>query len=202
MGRHVMSTNARWSTGPILTDLIARVRAASEADECGPEQIRDLLSEALSRDDDWLDKQYQSRDGEPGGKLYPLFRAEDRRCSMLVAVFEPGVPAPVHNHGSWAVVGVYSGRERETWFRRLDDGDSPGRAELKVDQTWINTPGTVTVVPDGTIHTVEAIDGRDAVSMHIYGTDIVTQERSTFNVAEGTEEPFYPSFSKPELEQK
>ena len=62
-----MSTNARWSTGPILTDLIARVRAASEADECGPEQIRDLLSEALSRDDDWLDKQYQSRDGEPGG---------------------------------------------------------------------------------------------------------------------------------------
>ena len=119
------------------------------------------------------------------GKLYPLFRADDRRCSVLVAVFETGVPAPVHNHGTWAVVGVDSGRERETWFRRLDDGSSPGRADLEVDHSWVNTPGTVTIAPDGTIHTVEAIDGEDAVSIHIYGTDIVTQERSTFNVAEG-----------------
>src|SRR5688572_17377439 len=131
----------------VLTDLISRVREASAADHFGPERVRDLLSNVLSREDDWLDRKYQTRDGEPKGKLYPVFRADDRRCSILVAVFEAGVPAPVHNHGSWAVVGVYRGRERETWFRRLDDGSSRGRANLEVERTWINSPGTVTVVP-------------------------------------------------------
>jgi hypothetical protein len=145
-----VTMDAPSSTSPILTDPISRVRAASEADDVGPEQVRALLTDALSRGDDWLDKQHQD----------------------------------------------HSGRERETWFRRLDDGSSPGNANREVDQSWVNTPGTVTIAPDGTIHPVEAIDGEDAVSIHIYGTDIVTQERSTSNVAEGTEEPFYPPFSQ------
>jgi predicted metal-dependent enzyme (double-stranded beta helix superfamily) len=193
--RTTMNTGPKVTTSPILAELISSVREASAADDFRPEQVRDLLTNVLSRGDDWLDRKYQTRHGEPKGKLYPLFRAEDRRCSILVAVFEAGVPAPVHNHGSWAVVGVYRGRERETWFRRLDDGSSPGRADLEVQRTWVNTPGTVNIVPDGTIHTVEAIDGQDAVSIHIYGTDIVTQERSSFNVADGTEEAFSPPFS-------
>jgi 3-mercaptopropionate dioxygenase len=190
-----MNTESQPTTNPILTALISRVRTASVTEDFGPEQVRDLLTEVLSREDDWLDQRYQTRHGEPKGRLYPLFRADDRRCSLLVAVFEAGVPAPVHNHGSWAVVGVYRGRERETWFRRLDDGSSPGRADLEIERSWVNSPGTVTVVPDGTIHTVEAIDGQDAVSIHIYGTDIVTQERSCFNVADGTVDAFYPPFS-------
>ena len=190
-----MNTESQPTTSPILTELISRVRAASQTDDFGPEQVRDLLTNVLSREGDWLDQKYQTRRGEPKGMLYPLFRADDQRCSLLVAVFEAGVPAPVHNHGSWAVVGVYRGRERETWFRRLDDGTFPGRADLEVDRSSVNSPGTVTVVPDGTIHTVEAVDGHDAVSIHVYGTDIVTQERSCFNVVGGTEDAFYPSFS-------
>ena len=49
-----------------------------------------------------------------------VYRAEDGRCSILVVVLRPGTPLPVHNHGSWAVIGVYKGREHETWFRRID----------------------------------------------------------------------------------
>jgi hypothetical protein len=39
----------------------------------------------------------------------------------------------------------------------------------------VNPRGSVTTVLDRMIHTVEALDGRPAVSFHIYGTDIVTQ---------------------------
>jgi predicted metal-dependent enzyme (double-stranded beta helix superfamily) len=51
-------------------------------------------------------------------------------------------------------------------------------------------------VPDGTIHTVEALDGVDAVSIHVYGTDIVTQERSTFDLATGREDIYRPEFTE------
>lgn len=44
------------------------------------------------------------------------------------------------------------------------------------------------------IHTVEALDGRRAVSLHICGTDIVTQVRSTFDVERGPKEIFPPDF--------
>jgi 3-mercaptopropionate dioxygenase len=106
-----------------------------------------------------------------------------------VAVFRPGVQAPVHDHRSWAVIGIYRGRERETWFRRPD---GPGPLEVVADFT--NETGTAHVVPDATIHTVAALDDREAVSIHVYGTDIVTQERSTYDRASGAVVPYRPEF--------
>jgi predicted metal-dependent enzyme (double-stranded beta helix superfamily) len=115
---------------------------------------------------------------------------------VLVVVLRPDTPLPVHNHGTWAVIGIYKGREHETWFRRVDDGSVPGRAQLEVDQTFVNEQGTASVVPEGHIHTVEAMDGHQAVSIHIYGTDIVTQQRSEFDPLTGTERVFRPPFEE------
>src|SRR5690242_15992027 len=187
-----MSGAAQSSFSPGVKELIDRLRALAASEQFGPEQVQGVLTEALQSENDWLDQSYQERDEDPVGKLYPLFRADDGRWSMLAAVFAPGVQTPVHNHGAWAVVGTYRGRERDPWFRRLDDGSVNGHAKLEPDTTRTNPAGTVTVVPDGTIHAVEAIDGQEAVSIHIYGTDIVTQPRSTFDIGAGTETPFYP----------
>jgi 3-mercaptopropionate dioxygenase len=179
-----------------IHDLADRIRDAS-APGTGPdpEQVRDILREALATPGDWIDPAYQQlSEGEYA--LYPLYRAEDGRCSMLVVVLRPSTPLPVHNHGSWAAIGVYKGREHETWFRRVDDGSVPGRAQLEVDQTFVNERGTASVVPDGRIHTVEAMDGQQAVSIHVYGTDIVTQQRSEFDPLTGTERVFSPPFAE------
>jgi predicted metal-dependent enzyme (double-stranded beta helix superfamily) len=179
-----------------IHDLADRIRDAS-APGTGPdpERVRDILREALATPGDWIDAAYQQL-GEGEYALYPVYRAEDGRCSMLVVVLRPGTPLPVHTHGSWAVIGVYKGREHETWFRRVDDGSVPGRAQLEVDQIFVNERGTASVVPDGRIHTVEAMDGQQAVSIHVYGTDIVTQQRSEFDPLTGTERVFSPPFAE------
>lgn len=179
-----------------IHDLADRIRDAS-APGTGPdpERVRDLLREALATPGDWIDPAYQQL-GEGEYALYPVYRAADGRCSILVVVLRPDIPLPVHNHGSWAVIGIYKGREQETWFRQVDDGSVPGRAQLEVDQTFVNERGTTSVVPDGHIHTVEAMDGHQAVSIHIYGTDIVTQQRSEFDLATGTERVFRPPFAE------
>jgi predicted metal-dependent enzyme (double-stranded beta helix superfamily) len=179
----------------VVGDLIDRIGTAAAAADFGPHHVHDILQDVLRRDDDWLDPRYQDLAGEPVGKLYPLYRAPDRRWSMLVAVFAPGARTPVHDHGSWAVTGTYRGREQETWFQRTDDGSVPGRAQLVAELTRVNEPGTVCAVPDGMIHTVEALDGRQAVSLHVYGTDIVTQPRRTYDLDAGTEAPFTPAFA-------
>jgi predicted metal-dependent enzyme (double-stranded beta helix superfamily) len=134
-----------------IHDLAGRIRDAS-APGSGPSpaQVRDILSEALTTPGDWIDPAYQHL-GEGEYALYPVYRAEDGRCSMLVAVLRSGTPLPVHNHGSWAVVGVYKGREHETWFRRVDDGlsrDAPSWRSTRPSRmsagppAWFPTAGS------------------------------------------------------------
>ncbi len=55
----------------------------------------------------------------------------------------------------------------------------------------------MTIVPAGAIHTVEALDGQDAVSVHVYDTDIVTQPRHTYDPDTGSASPFRPPFAEP-----
>jgi 3-mercaptopropionate dioxygenase len=178
-----------------VDDLVGRIRDAADP-QAGPDpgRVRDILKEALATPGDWVDPAYQQL-GDSEYALYPVYRAADGRCSILVVVLRPGVPLPVHNHGSWAVIGVYKGREHETWYRRVDTRSVPGQARLEVDQTFVNERGTASMVPDGRIHTVQALDGAQAVSIHVYGTDIVTQQRSEFDLQTGTERVFRPPFA-------
>jgi 3-mercaptopropionate dioxygenase len=179
-----------------VADLVDRIReAATPPAGPDPARVRDVLAAALATPGDWIEPAYQ-RLGDGDYALYPVYRAADGRCSILVVVLRPGTPLPVHNHGSWAVIGVYKGREHETWYRRVDTGSVAGRARLEVEQTFVNERGTAGVVPDGKIHTVQALDGAQAVSIHVYGTDIVTQQRSEFDLQAGTERVFRPPFAE------
>ena len=73
----------------------------------------------------------------------------------------------------------------------------PGASSSRRSPHRSTPSGTVTIIPDGTIHVVEALDDQEAVSLHIYGTDIATQPRSTFDLATGIETPFSPPLSDP-----
>jgi predicted metal-dependent enzyme (double-stranded beta helix superfamily) len=145
----VRSSAASSSTRPQTTieRLIGRIREASTAEDLGPERVQAVLAAALATDADWLQARYQQRDEHQDWMLYPLYRAEDGRVSMLVAVFKPGVVSAVHNHGAWAVIGVYRGRERETRYRRVNDATTPNSARLEVERTLVNPRGSVTSHP-------------------------------------------------------
>lgn len=172
--------------------LVVRLGEIAEQDGFGPERVAATLPAtlvaALGEDPEPLEPRLRHRDPALDWVLTPLHRDPGRGWSVLVAVFAPGVRAPVHDHGAWAVIGIVAGRERETRFRRGDRG-------LEVDQVLINPAGAVTIVPDGAVHTVEALDGRDAVSVHVYGTDIVTQPRHTYHPDTGAASPFRPPFT-------
>jgi predicted metal-dependent enzyme (double-stranded beta helix superfamily) len=186
-----MATSDGTTTAAGMAALTEQITRASRGPDFGPAQVQALLTTALSAGADWLEDAYAQRPDDRDWVLRPTYRAADGRCSVLVAVFRPGVQAPVHDHRSWAVIGICRGREHETWFRRPEDVEGP----LQVVAAFTNETGTAHVVPDGVIHTVEALDDRDAVSIHVYGTDIVTQERSTYDRQTGAVVPYRPDFS-------
>ena len=112
-----------------------------------------------------------------------IFVAEDESLSLYALVWRPGQWTPVHDHGSWGVVGVVRGILEERNYVRTDSHD-----ERMSDITLLR--GGVLLLAEGAItsfvpnpdhiHVTGVADDRqEVVSLHLYG-----REMSGFNVYE------------------
>src|SRR5262245_9204515 len=64
--------------------------------------------------------------GEPRrAGIEPLYRSDN--LTILNVVWGPGMTIMPHNHLMWAVIGIYTGREDNIFWRRLPN--EPGRIE-------------------------------------------------------------------------
>lgn len=99
------------------------------------------------------------------------------RFCIVSIVLMPGQSTPIHNHNTWGVIGVVTGREREVRFRRSDSG------QLEELETRFNAPGeTAVVIPPRDVHRIEgaSTDGKPTVSIHVYGGNVDRVTRTIF----------------------
>src|SRR5690625_996070 len=48
--------------------------------------------------------------------LYPIYIAQDNSFSIASAVWDVGQSTPIHDHGTWGVIGLIQGSEKETHY--------------------------------------------------------------------------------------
>lgn len=131
-----------------------------------PGWLNDTLAH-LVLDEVLLQSQYHS--GDPNDIV--LYRSPTQSFSVRAFIWEPGRRYPIHDHGSWGILGVHLNEIRESKYRRLDDGSREGYARVEQYCETVIERGDVThVLPmnDG-LHKMEAAGGKAAVSIHIYG---------------------------------
>jgi predicted metal-dependent enzyme (double-stranded beta helix superfamily) len=110
--------------------------------------------------------------------VYPneimLHRSPDRSFSILAYIWEPHSPSPVHDHGSWGIVGCLIQPVRERKYRRLDNGQVEGFAELEETSSTVIEPGGIsTVLPlNKGIHQMGAVNDQVAITVGVYGRSI------------------------------
>jgi 3-mercaptopropionate dioxygenase len=109
----------------------------------------------------------------------------DEIFSIIGGVWHPGQTTPIHDHLTWALIGVYEGEEREALFRRTDDGLNPKMAKIEKVSEKVNTKGHVTVLGHRGIHRVDNISERPTTSIHVYGRDIGHAERHSYDPVTG-----------------
>jgi predicted metal-dependent enzyme (double-stranded beta helix superfamily) len=101
--------------------------------------------------------------------------AADDSLSLFTLVWLPGQMTPVHDHGTWGVVGVVEGVLMEQSYMRLDPEPHAGRdsgIELRRGGLSLLTSGTVsTFVPNPDHIHVTGVkdDWQRAISLHLYG---------------------------------
>jgi len=115
--------------------------------------------------------------------MYPLHVAADGGFSIASAVWNVGQGTPVHGHETWGVVGIHSGVEVETRYAKPVVPDVP-LVEEGTDE-WSAGQVTVCCTTDDDVHQVRCGGDRPVVGIHIYGADIGTLPRRSYDPQTG-----------------
>ena len=148
-------------------------------------RLEPLLKKALDGPG-WTDPQYATivDGGRPG---FAYYKNDDGSLNVYGVLFRPEHPTPTHDHVTWGLIGVYSGRQRTTRYRRLDDGSTPGQCRVELQADEVLTHGaTYPLLPPHDIHRIEVLGTEDGLSIHVLGADLKVQRRRIFDVENNT----------------
>jgi len=99
----------------------------------------------------------------------------DGLLSLYALVWEPGQWTPIHDHGTWGVVGVHEGMLNEWNYIRTDGGETQALKNIELARGGVImlSPGAVTSFvpnPDHIHMTGNPDPDRRVVSLHLYGS--------------------------------
>jgi predicted metal-dependent enzyme (double-stranded beta helix superfamily) len=114
--------------------------------------------------------------------------AGDGSLSLYAIVWQPGQWTPVHDHGSWGVVGVVEGvLEERSWVRLTPDRGADTGIDLVRGGVILLAPGAVTSFvpnPDHIHMTGVPVERAPVLSLHLYGRTM--SDFNTYDVAART----------------
>ncbi len=124
--------------------------------------------------------------GEPQlAEVQKLYASEE--LTILNVIWGPGMTIMPHNHLMWAVIGIYSGREDNIFWRRL-----PGAEGGKIEAAGAKSLGPRDAEPLGRdiIHAVINPLPRLTGAIHVYGGDFFAAARSEWDPETLLERPY------------
>jgi 3-mercaptopropionate dioxygenase len=183
-----------------LVDETRRLTASIADTPTRVEALKPAFS-ALLASDGWLPQEYATPDYSSGmgsgiGQ-YALYRAEDGSLTLFSLVIPAGAETPVHDHLAWGLIGVYRGRQRETVYRRLDEGGDDTHADLEVSRTSELVEGEFysLLPPVDDIHYVRTLSNAPSVSIHLLANDTACVWRHRFEPSTGEVTAFRSGYS-------
>ena len=139
--------------------------------------IRELVRKAVS-DPAGLMKAI----GEPTrAGVETFYKADD--LTILNLSWGPQMVFKPHNHHMWAVIGIYTGREENTFFRR--DGEGLRQHSSKVLESKDTSALGIPV-----IHAVTNPLDKITSALHVYGGDFFSTPRSEWDPKTRKEQPY------------
>ena len=171
----------------------AFLAAAGAATAASPEPadrviaIAPLMRELLNGDRSFLNEAHYRSDPDHYTRN-AIHIDPDGHLSLFALVWLPGQWTPVHDHGSWGVVGVVEGLLEERAYMAAD-GDIRADTGIRLRRGGVVllNPGAVTsFVPNPDhIHMTGVAEGRPrCVSLHLYGRNM--NSFHIYNVPAGT----------------
>jgi predicted metal-dependent enzyme (double-stranded beta helix superfamily) len=107
--------------------------------------------------------------------------------TVLTLAWQPLQVTLPHDHRMSAVIGMYGGREDNTFWRRTHDGE---RFQIEPAGGEALGTGDVTLLGRDIVHSVVNPLGRISAAIHVYDGPFLTAERSMWDAETLREEPY------------
>src|SRR5262245_10672893 len=166
-----------------LDQFIADCRAALAADK-SHKLVRDVVARAVSDPTAVLKSL-----GEPTRSVFqPLHRSRDSTIANVI--WAPKMTDVPHNHHTWAVISIHTGREDNICGRRVPDGRDGKLDAAAAKALWVHD-----AEPRGRniIHSATNPIDRLTGAIHVYGGNFFDPaHRSEWNAETLLEQPWDP----------
>lgn len=158
-----------------IDDLVAAcAEAIAQSDPRGA--VREILGRFV------VDRGLTDTLKDPAAGLKVLYRSPD--LTVLNVIWPPLMSLFPHDHRMWAAIGIYGGREDNTFYRR-------GRSSLVPSGGKELMERAVLLLGDDVVHAVHN-PARSSYTgaIHVYGGDFVGTPRSQWDAATLEEQPY------------
>lgn len=154
-----------------VTDIRNAVAGSPEPADC-VEAIAPLLHRLLAGNRDFLKPEHFRSEPDHYARN-AIFLDDESGLALYSLVWLPGQWTPVHDHGTWGVVGVAQGTLEERNLIRMDSDHSQdtGIQLVRGGPILLNEGTVTTFVPNPDhIHKTGVPESREkTVSLHLYG---------------------------------
>ncbi|AFY30672.1 cupin [Calothrix sp. PCC 7507] len=168
-----------------LTEVEDVLNEAGEASSCLP-KIR-MLVRKLIVNSYWVRSQYLKPCPKTGTSVLLLYDELGFPLTVQTVTFAPGTISTIHNHGTWGIVAVLKGQEKNTFWQRTHSLESQNKIEPTGEITL--SPGDIVSFTPDAIHRVHAVGDEPTVTFNIYG-ETNPEERFAFDPVSHTAKKF------------
>lgn len=148
-----------------LTEIEDVLDGVEDESSCLPE-IR-MLVRRLIVNSYWVQSQSLAPDAVTGNSVLLLYDELGFPLTVQTVTFAPGTRSTIHNHGTWGVVAVLKGKEKNTVWQRTPTPDFADK--ITPTGEIILSPGDIVSFTGDAIHSVEAVGEEPTVTFNIYG---------------------------------
>jgi predicted metal-dependent enzyme (double-stranded beta helix superfamily) len=127
----------------------------------------------------WVKTQTPEPDPKNGTSVLLLYDELGFPLTVQTVTFLPGTKSNIHNHGTWGIVAILKGQEKNTFWHRNPTPENPDQIE-QIEELDLY-PGDLISFTSETIHQVQATGKEPTITFNIYGeTD--PEKRFEFNI--------------------
>ena len=168
-----------------LTEVEDVLNEADDESSCLPD-IR-MLVRRLITNSYWVQTRYLEPCPKTGTSVLMLYDELGFPMTVQTVTFSPGTVSTIHNHGTWGVVAVLRGQEKNTFWKRTNDPEFQDRIEPTGE--IILWPGDIISFTPDAIHSVVSMGDEPTVTFNLYG-ETHSKERFEFDPITHTSKHF------------
>ncbi|MGK7929948.1 MAG: cupin [Microcystaceae cyanobacterium] len=115
----------------------------------------------------WIQSQIPEIDEATGTGVLNLYDEIGFPFTVQTVAMKPGETSTIHNHGTWGIVGIIKGSEKNTLWKKAEDPSYPNKL-TKTKEIILQSEDIISFTTDA-IHCIEAVGDEPLVTFNLYG---------------------------------